>query len=76
MVSHSCQLAESDNLIDWTPLDEAVWKGSEPGFACDTNTVGIEAYRQCDWANDAFEETLLPDMQQDELTLSRIQFDR
>lgn len=31
-VSHSCALAESDNLIDWKPLGKAVWSGSKPGL--------------------------------------------
>lgn len=31
-VSHTCALAESDNLIDWKPLDKAVWTGGRPGL--------------------------------------------
>jgi beta-1,2-mannosidase len=31
-VSHTCALAESDNLIDWKPLGKAVWSGGKPGL--------------------------------------------
>lgn len=32
MISHSCTLAESDNLIDWKPLGKAVWTDNAPGL--------------------------------------------
>ncbi len=32
MVSHTCELAESDNLIDWKPLGNAVWTDNASGL--------------------------------------------
>ena len=49
MVSHTCELAESENLIDWKPLGKAVWKDSEPGlFDSGSHEAGAIALEQPD----------------------------
>ena len=49
MVSHTCELAESDNLIDWKPLGKAVWKDSAPGrFDSGSHEAGAIALERPD----------------------------
>ncbi len=49
MVSHSCELAESDNLIDWKPLGKAVWKDGTPGlFDSSSHEAGAIALERPD----------------------------
>jgi predicted GH43/DUF377 family glycosyl hydrolase len=49
MVSHSCELAESDNLIDWKPLGKAVWTESTPGrFDSGSHEAGAIALERPD----------------------------
>jgi len=37
-VSHTCELAESDNLIDWKPLGKAPWTVNPAGGLFDSNS--------------------------------------
>lgn len=49
MMSHTCELAVSENLIDWKPLGKAVWKGSAPGlFDSGSREAGAIALEQPD----------------------------
>ena len=48
-ISHTCALAESDNLIDWKPLGPAVWSGSQPGrFDSGSHEAGAIALERPD----------------------------
>jgi predicted GH43/DUF377 family glycosyl hydrolase len=38
LISHTCELAESDNLVDWKPVGKAVWTVNPAGGRFDSNS--------------------------------------